>query len=381
MLQAALLLLGCALSRYLWEINTAIASVTLGTTSFGVAFYLSIIIAGAASESCPYQTPGSHILRSVVSATSAISSAFRRAVEHSETVEMFQLNAACDQPWRSRNNFKCFLRNVLRESPPALAIDGHRLGRTVVRPLVAFARRVYALLPGISSILPHGADQQMTLLDLHCISWMLRTSLDKDDRLSTLEYLTTVVPPAGFDPTLVVDCFNVLVGYVGPIDNHVVTTHRSEKLETMSAMCLFHTLSHLSVADSTSTVVMDVRQRYHRAFPSDTDYKGYPLYRTLGAIHNTLCPDRDHRWLDWGDHKSTAHEHIVVTRALARLAQSEYQRREPRKVPRWVLRLALHPLSQGLPPQTSVTVNCLTIIAVDLGCDISGSGSTDLDER
>ena len=35
MLQAALLLLGCALSRYLWEINIVIASVVLGTTLFG----------------------------------------------------------------------------------------------------------------------------------------------------------------------------------------------------------------------------------------------------------------------------------------------------------------------------------------------------------
>ena len=63
MLQAALLLLGCALSRYLWEINTTIASVVLGVTSFGVLFYLFIVVAGAASMSCPYQTPGANILR------------------------------------------------------------------------------------------------------------------------------------------------------------------------------------------------------------------------------------------------------------------------------------------------------------------------------
>ena len=37
MLQLALLLLGCALSRYLWEVDTAVASVVLGVTPFGVA--------------------------------------------------------------------------------------------------------------------------------------------------------------------------------------------------------------------------------------------------------------------------------------------------------------------------------------------------------
>ena len=62
MLQAALLLLGCALSRYLWGVNTSVASVVISITSFGMIFYLFIITAGTTSESCPYQTPGSRIL-------------------------------------------------------------------------------------------------------------------------------------------------------------------------------------------------------------------------------------------------------------------------------------------------------------------------------
>ena len=66
MLQGALLLLGCALSRYLWEVNITVALVVLGITSFGIALYLLIIVAGAASESCPYQTPGASIFRPIV---------------------------------------------------------------------------------------------------------------------------------------------------------------------------------------------------------------------------------------------------------------------------------------------------------------------------
>ena len=62
MLQVALLLLGCALSRYLWEISITIASVVIGVTSLGLLLYLSIVVAGAVWESCPYQTPGSTFL-------------------------------------------------------------------------------------------------------------------------------------------------------------------------------------------------------------------------------------------------------------------------------------------------------------------------------
>ena len=70
MLQAALLLLGCALSRYLWEINTTVASVALSITAFGLLFYVFIVIAGVVSENCPYQTPAANFLRRIPGAIS-----------------------------------------------------------------------------------------------------------------------------------------------------------------------------------------------------------------------------------------------------------------------------------------------------------------------
>ena len=50
MLQAGLLLLACALSRYLWDTSMTVGSVVIGTTSFGVLFFLFIVVAGAVSE-------------------------------------------------------------------------------------------------------------------------------------------------------------------------------------------------------------------------------------------------------------------------------------------------------------------------------------------
>ena len=66
MLQTTMLLLGCALPRYLWDIDVTVASVVLSVTSFGVIFYLSVVIAGTASESCPYQTPAAHSFRQIL---------------------------------------------------------------------------------------------------------------------------------------------------------------------------------------------------------------------------------------------------------------------------------------------------------------------------
>ena len=63
MLQAALLLLGCAHCRYLWETSITVASVVLSVSSFGLLFYYFILVVGTAWESCPYQTPGSQFFR------------------------------------------------------------------------------------------------------------------------------------------------------------------------------------------------------------------------------------------------------------------------------------------------------------------------------
>ena len=64
MLQIALLLLACGLCRYIMAINTPVAWTLITLTSFGVLFYLVVVIVGASSYDCPFQTPGSALLRS-----------------------------------------------------------------------------------------------------------------------------------------------------------------------------------------------------------------------------------------------------------------------------------------------------------------------------
>ena len=81
MLQVALLLLGCALSRYLWEANINIASVVIGFTSFVFLFYIFIVIAGTIWDSCPYQTPGSTFFRYLGSTVREIFLSLGRTVQ------------------------------------------------------------------------------------------------------------------------------------------------------------------------------------------------------------------------------------------------------------------------------------------------------------
>ena len=65
MLQVALLPLACGLYKHMGSINPTIASVLIALTVLGVLFYLGIVIIGASSYECPFQTPVSVGLRSI----------------------------------------------------------------------------------------------------------------------------------------------------------------------------------------------------------------------------------------------------------------------------------------------------------------------------
>ena len=65
MLQAALLLLACGLCKHMSSINTPVASVLITLTVLGVAFYLGIVVVGASSYECPFQTPVSATFRGI----------------------------------------------------------------------------------------------------------------------------------------------------------------------------------------------------------------------------------------------------------------------------------------------------------------------------
>ena len=65
MLQIALLLLACGLCRYMESVNTTVAYILFTLTGLGVVFYVGVVIAGASSHDCPFQTPASVPLRSL----------------------------------------------------------------------------------------------------------------------------------------------------------------------------------------------------------------------------------------------------------------------------------------------------------------------------
>ena len=402
MLQAALLLLGCALSRYLWEINTTVASVVLAITSFGVLFYLFIIFVGAASVSCPYQTPGSHLLRRIldtpyhIDAVSGltshlsdhiqgffrcISGAIRRCPDTfrriPHTTDMlysvlstpFKQSMCCrelDLMWEYLRYPKHYsprggVALVVRVLPLPmwLVVDSCRV---VFWPFVLFARMVQ-----------RRSERLAGALDQCCISWTLRTSLDGPVRLSTLNYLSTMTL-VDLDPAIVVDCFDILFGCIMIIEGKITVAQGMEELAAVSALCCLRMISHLTITDPKSRVLGNARQRYGGTVGTWVDVITPPLSPALGIMHymfNRVVEYFPRVWgwdrlhvIQWEGYEPSNNEHAITAHALIVIARFERRRRG--KVPRWLLRFALHSLSRSPPPSTSVATSCLSIIAIGL---------------
>ena len=376
MLQAALLLLGCALSRYLWETSIAVALVVLGVTSFGVLFYLFILIAGATTESCPYQTPASSTLRYLwQEGPSALGNIFQA----SKVFQTSRVITLVIDTWRVRTYFprSRLLGNLAFAIRRGLTLDILHLCRAANRVFPALAiqarqvaYRVYTQTCGMHPPVGLDFDLRTAKLDLRCISWTLQTSLESLVHLSTLEYLITITDPTILDPVLVTECFNIFVGCVSLRSEEMVIIEGSERLATLSAGCFFRSFHFLSAMDPTSSVLLDLRRRYNQVFPFIVHFRGLPFHSIWSITHSMLGRDQHPSGIDWRFHRLSDEEYIPLAWHMAEAAQA-YQRSRQGKVPRWILRFALHALSLDSPPPPSVVVDCLKVIGIDLGCSVS----------
>ena len=367
MLQVALLLLGCALSRYLWEINMAVASVVIGVTLLGVLFYLFIIIAGATSASCPYKTPGAHILHHTLHWVPLIPTAL-----HSVFSTFVKGSICC--------GYLLLVLGYLKVGHHAVAKIPKILLWISLLPIfliVDIYRATSWLLIGFPNWVYHRLQQVLELplavLDLCCISWVLQTSLDGPVLLSALNYLT-MTALVNIDSTLVVDCFNILFSCIRVIDDKAVITQGMEQLAPAAALSCLHTLSHLTVTDPTLSDLGTICQQYVQAFPLRTDFSTLQFSHTLKPIHGIL---HQNNWSTSGwtpQWKLSSSEHAIVAHALAKIAW--FWSLETRD---WLFRFVLHSLSQSPLPSTSVVADCLSIIAIALDCD--PSTTTTLDKR
>jgi len=178
MLQLALLLLGCALSHYLWTISRTVGGVIIGVMLFGVTSYVFLTLAATLYYNCPYQTPPSILTRSVI-----------RYILHNDTT------------------FARLLRPLITPIPYV-----KNLGRTIgdLCPGVCDVLKRFSCTPAVAGGTEHiqldvvavpptrifedvPIDWDVCNADIRCIAWVLYSTTDTEVIFSTVRFAADII--------------------------------------------------------------------------------------------------------------------------------------------------------------------------------------------
>jgi len=178
MLQIALLLLGCALSRYLWAISRTVAGVTIAFTFFGITSYLFFTLAATLYYNCPYQTPLSILTRTTIRYLTCSDAAFARSLRLAIASLPSSKNLG-----RNLKHFFSKVRSALKNSH-CLPVVAQEAEGILVAAVVVPRTRIF------EDIL---IDWEACKADARCISWVLHSMTDPDVILSTVWFAVDTI--------------------------------------------------------------------------------------------------------------------------------------------------------------------------------------------
>ena len=178
MLQLALLLLGCALTLYLWTISRTTAGVILAFTLFGITSYTFFTLAGTLHYSCPYQTPLSILIRTVICHLMQSNSAFVRSLR--SLISLLP----------SGNNLRWLVGYLLSGLGRGLQCF-HRC--PIVEDGEEQIAEAVVVVPPTRIFEDVSVDLEVCAGDSRCIWWVLDYTTDADVIFSTARFATDMI--------------------------------------------------------------------------------------------------------------------------------------------------------------------------------------------
>jgi len=345
MLQAALLLLGYALSDYLYAINKVVASVVIGFTAFGLLFYLLIVSVATFSYNCPFQTPLSAILRFLI----------RFDSEHKKYLE------------RSRKWFgRIISRKKKRLRPtPGSPRELGGLGafdRSGPRNPTEFVMDVPFNHP--PPIFNKETGWDVYVLDSDCIAWMFEMPMDTDNITAIARFIPEITWHDDIRVAPLEQLYNTFLECFDRSSGRPVVKPASRDITYLSAKALLHIVIQRKCigSDSDVAILNSISSRYQTL--GSGNYKGdSDLESTLGIIDRIFGGDFEPMY--WQDLSFTVSHHawmshILLYRAWDVIRQGEH-------LPDDVKEFVIHSLQLEPPPPASIVADCLLIVGFVLG--------------
>ena len=331
MLQAALLLLGYALSEYLFSINKTVAGVLIGFAASGLLFYLLIVSAATFSYNCPFQTPLSLILRFLIRFDNGHKKYLNRT-----------------RWWFSR----LLSRKDKNRSRPG----GHGFGDHIEIPManVFDQSQLHPLFNGET-------DLDDFVLDSNCITWMFYTSMDGDAAMAIMRFIPEVVWHAGIRITPLERIYDTVLERFDRSSGRLVLTPKLRDVTYLGAKALLHlAIQRKCVGNEFDKAIFKSISSRHIIMASgdfDSD-----LEVTLGIIDRVFG---DFKPMHWQNFKFTASHHAWMGHILLYRAWDILEKGEP--LPDDIREFVLYSLRLEPPPPATIVADCLFIVGLVLG--------------
>ena len=341
MLQAALLLLGYALSDYLFFINKVVSSILISFTAFGLLFYLLIVSAATLSFNCPFQTPLSLVLRFLV----------RFDDEHEKCLER-------SRKWIGRlfSKRKKLSRrhtggpyNSVNTSTGNSSVD--HVGLTIINSS-----------DQLSPLFSKDADWESYVLDSNCIAWMFEMCTDPDFIVAIMKFIPDVVWHAGIRAVPLEELYDTLVGCFDCSSGSQVLIPKLKDKAYLSAKALLHLTIQYKCIGSGSNKLLESISRRHFAMKPAPQTDNSDLESTLGIIDRIFGNSQPMSWQ--GFSFSTPHHiwmgHILVYHAWEALKNSN-------PLPGDIKEFISYSSQLDHPPPVLIQADCFFLIGFLLG--------------
>ena len=273
-LQCALVLLGFALSRYLWVVNTSVSSVVMGFLCFGFLFYLFITTASVFSFDCPFQTPFSLLIRFVVGLSVPHWRNFLRTI------------VSMKQP------FQLGILQARFDLPLSMDDDngGHEPEPGITSPSSS-----------ITPLFIQEKDLEGNELDARCIDRLFDMSTDVDVIISIVDFIPEILWHGGIKRVPLKRIYNILIDCFDFSGAHPVVVPKLRDIAYLSARAFVHVelqrrcITQLEEQDRDSWTALCAG--HHSLY--STDYDTDPdLATALYLVDMTLGHDVGFSWKD-----------------------------------------------------------------------------------
>jgi len=340
LLQAALLLLGYALSTYLFSMDRGVSAVVIGFATFGLLLYFLITSVATVSYTCPFQTPFSLIIRFLIE--------------------------------RTRKWFRD-LSTKKRKSPGAqygdytglpLANGGNPVGHTKLdmeQPPTLFKK---------------DTDRHDYVLDSDCIAWMFKMSTDADVIKAIMKFIPEVVWHADIRAIPLERIYDTIVECFDCSSGHPMVVQKFRDEAYLSAKALVHlAIQRDCIGDEPDTFKV-ISKKHLPMIPLEDFDRDPDLTSTLGMIDCVFgkCEPIGWQGLSFTPTHHAWMGHILLCRAWY-LNQGQHT-----SLPGYIKQFILQSFRMK-PSPTSIVADCLSMISLFLGIPLQMDDLLTIDKR